>query len=96
MIRQPLTKIILFAAWLLLATRARAPAAEPGTYTLKESPADSRIESVDVRVKVSGTAEFAIEKGQFLAHPIVAEANLKFRERWLAGAGRGAEALRSL
>jgi hypothetical protein len=96
MIRQSLTKILLFAVWLLLATRAPAPAAEPGTYTLKESPADSRIESVDVQVNVSGTAEFAIEKGQFLAHPIVAEANLKFRERWLPGAGRDAEALRSL
>jgi hypothetical protein len=95
MIRQPLVKIALFAVWLSAAARPCA-AAEPGPYTLKEPPADSRIESVEVQVKVSGTAEFAIEKGQFLAHPIAAQANLKFRERWLPGAGRDAEALRAL
>jgi hypothetical protein len=95
MIRQPFTKIVVLALWLS-AARPPAPAADPGPYTLKESPADSRIESVDVQVKVAGTAEFAIEKGQFLSHPIAAEANLKFRERWLSGAGRDAEALRSL
>ncbi|HEV8070802.1 MAG TPA: hypothetical protein VGP76_24010 [Planctomycetaceae bacterium] len=95
MIRQPFIKVVFLALWLS-ATRPHAPAADPGPYTLKESPADSRIESVDVQVKVAGTAQFAIEKGQFLAHPIAAEATLKFRERWLSGAGRDAEALRSL
>ena len=95
MIRHSLPKLALVVLWLSAASNS-AQASEPGPYTLKEPPADSRIESVDVHVKVSGTAQFAIEKGQFLAHPIVAEANLKFRERWLPGAGRDAEALRSL
>ncbi|HEV8003875.1 MAG TPA: hypothetical protein VGP63_28675 [Planctomycetaceae bacterium] len=94
MTRHSLHKFVVIA-WLL-AARTAAPAADQGPFTLKEPPADSRIESVDVHVKVSGTAQFAIEKGQFLSHPIAAEANLKFRERWLPGAGRDAEALRSL
>jgi hypothetical protein len=95
MIRHSLPRLALVVLWLSAASNS-GQASEPGPYTLKEPPADSRIESVDVHVKVSGTAQFAIEKGQFLAHPIVAEANLKFRERWLPGAGRDAEALRSL
>jgi hypothetical protein len=85
---------LLLAASLVAAFPLCALAAGP--YTLKEPPADSRIESVEINVKVSGKAEFAIDKGQFLSHPIVAEASLKFRERWLPGAGRDAEALRSL
>jgi hypothetical protein len=96
MIRHSLLRIALFVASLTVAGASLAPAAETGPYTLKEPPIDSRIESVDVQVKLSGTATFAIEKGQFLSHPIVAEAALKFRERWLPGAGRDAEALRSL
>ncbi len=95
MMRHSLPKLALVVLWLAAAGNS-APASDQGPFTLKEPPADSRIESVDVHVKVSGTAQFAIEKGQFLAHPIVAEANLKFRERWLPGAGRDAESLRSL
>jgi hypothetical protein len=95
MMRRSLTQFALLTV-CLSAARPCASAADPGPYTLNEPPADSRIESVDVQVKVSGIAQFAIEKGQFSAHPIVAEASLKFRERWLPGAGRDAEALRSL
>ncbi|HXY36653.1 MAG TPA: hypothetical protein VEI07_20630 [Planctomycetaceae bacterium] len=92
----PLLKVIALAACLSAAVRSLAPAADAGPFALKEPPPGSRIESVEVEVKVSGTAQFAIEKGQFLSQPITAQANLKFRERWLPGAGRDAEALRSL
>ena len=95
MTRHSLFITSLLLVWLTAAADGLA-AAEPGPYTLKEAPADSRLESVVVRVKVSGTAEFAIDKGQSVTHPLVAEAALKFRERWLPGAGRDAEALRSL
>jgi hypothetical protein len=93
MIRRLLHRFVLVVVCL---SAASVSASELGPYTLKEPPAGSRIESIDVRVHVSGTAQFAIEKGQLLAHPIVADAHLKFRERWLQGAGRDAEALRSL
>ncbi len=96
MIRCFLTNVVVLGLLVSASIGPLARAADAGSYALKEPPADSRIESVDVRVKVSGTAEFAIEKGQYLAHPIVADATLKFRERWLPGAGRDAEALRSL
>jgi len=88
--------IVLLSFCTLVAARDRASAADQGPFTLKEAAPDARIENVDVRVKVSGTAEFAIEKGKLLSQPIVAEAALKFRERWLPGSGRDAEALRSL
>ena len=42
----------------------------------------------------AGTAEFAIETGKSLAHPIAAQATLIYRERRLPGAGRDALALR--
>jgi hypothetical protein len=96
MTRKTLSTLSLLALFVVTARSSMAAEPTAGLYTLQEPPADSRIESVDVHVKVSGTAEFAIEKGKFLSHPIVAEAALKFRERWLPGAGRDAEALRSL
>jgi hypothetical protein len=92
--RHTVASVVGVVLWL--AVGASASAADAGPFTLKEAPPGSRIESVDVRVHVSGTATFAIEKGQFLAQPISADAALKFRERWLPGAGRDAEALRSL
>ncbi len=94
--RHSLISIVFVSFCSVVAMLGRALAAEAGPFTLKEAPPDARIENVEVRVKVSGTAEFAIEKGKFLTQPIVAEAVLKFRERWLPGAGRDAEALRSL
>jgi hypothetical protein len=100
MIRRPALPLIILVCWLSLGWLSvedgtQAPGAEPSTYVLTERP-DSRIESVEVHVKVSGSAAFAMEKGQFLSRPIDAEASLKFRERWLPGAGRDAQALRSL
>jgi len=76
--------------WLAL------PCAAAEQYTLKEPSSQPRIESVEMRFDVSGTAEFALEKGKLLAHPISAQATLKYRERPLPGAGRDAEALRAL
>ena len=92
--RHTVASVVGLTLWL--AVGASASAADAGPFTLKEAPPGSRIESVDVRVHVSGTATFAIEKGQVLAQPISADATLKFRERWLPGAGRDADALRSL
>jgi len=88
--RSPVVALICF--WL--AWPRVAGAAEQ--YTLAEPPAPTRIETVEIRFDVSGTAEFAIEKGKLLAHPISAQATLKYRERRLPGAGRDAEALRGL
>lgn len=65
-------------------------------YTLAPPGPQSAVQAVEVRFQVSGTAEFAIEKGQSLAHPLSAEATLKYRERPLPGAGREARALRAL
>lgn len=70
--------------------------ASEGPYLLSEPANATTIESVEIRVNISGTAEFAIEKGKSLSHPLAADAVLKYRERRLPGSGRDAEALRSL
>lgn len=86
-------RLVWIAAWLLVS--APSPAAD-GPYMLKEANSESRIEAVEIRVSVAGTAEFAVEKGKSLTHPITADAVLKYRERRLQGAGRDAQALRAL
>src|SRR5579862_2804754 len=70
--------------------------ASEGPYSLSEPANSTTIESVEIRVNISGTAEFAIEKGKSLSHPLAADAVWKYRERRLPGSGRDAEALRSL
>ncbi|HUE15796.1 MAG TPA: hypothetical protein VMR25_16625, partial [Planctomycetaceae bacterium] len=50
-------------------------------FTLAAPSPKAGVESVEIRFDVSGTAEFAIEKGQSLAHPISAHATVKYRER---------------
>jgi hypothetical protein len=65
-------------------------------YTLAPPSPQAGVTSVEIHFDVSGTAEFAIEKGQLLAHPISAQAVLKYRERALPGAGRDAQALRAM
>lgn len=77
-----------------LAASRTASAAEQ--YRLAPPSPPAAVESVEIRFDVSGTAEFALEKGQSLAHPIAAQATLKFRERPLPPAGRDAQALRAL
>jgi hypothetical protein len=80
------------AAWFVAFPAARA--AEQ--FTLAPPAAQSGVENVEIHFSVSGTAEFAVQKGQSLTHPLSAEATLKYRERALPGAGRDARALRAL
>jgi hypothetical protein len=82
----------LVCVWLALPCPTRA--AEQ--YKLPAVSPQAGIQAVEIRFEVSGKAEFAIDKAQSLAHPIAAQAVLKYRERPLPGAGRDAEALRSL
>jgi hypothetical protein len=84
--------VALICFWLAVPAVVRA--AEQ--FTLAAPSPKAGVESVEIRFDVSGTAEFAIEKGQSLAHPISAHATVKYRERPLPGAGRDAEALRAL
>jgi hypothetical protein len=79
---------------LWLAVPLVAAAAEQ--FKLALPTPQSAVENVELHFAVSGTAEFALEKGQALAHPISAQATLKYRERALPGAGRDAQALRAL
>jgi hypothetical protein len=65
-------------------------------YTLAPPAAHSAVQAVEIHFQISGTAEFAIEKGQSLAHPLSAQATLKYRERALPGSGREAQTLRAL
>jgi hypothetical protein len=85
-----------FRLAFLLTALLPSIAAAADRYALEEPFSQTQIDSVKIHVTVSGTAEFALEKGKVLAHPITADAQLKYRERRLTGAGRDAEALRSL
>jgi hypothetical protein len=65
-------------------------------YTLAPPAPQSAVQAVEIHFQVSGMAEFAIEKNQSLAHPLSAQATLKYRERALPGSGREAQTLRAL
>ena len=86
---------LLFASICLCFVPGRMAAAAE-QYRIAEPASQPGVESVELHFELSGAAEFAIEKGQSLAHPIAAQATLKYRERRLPGAGRDAESLRAL
>jgi len=86
----------LVVAFLCLWLAAPGVASAAEQFKLAPPTPQSGVESVEIRFDVSGTAEFALEKGQELSHPISAQAALRYRERALPGAGRDAQALRAL
>ncbi|MGE0378245.1 MAG: hypothetical protein AB7I48_17600 [Planctomycetaceae bacterium] len=81
-------------ALLILANGSRAGAAEP--YTLSEPPTDARVKAVNMQVAISGKVITSAGGGKELSHELNAAAEYRFRERRLSGAGRDAEAYRSL
>ncbi len=77
---------------LLLAGQAGAAEA----YRLSEPPDDARVKAVKMQVAIGGTLVTSAGVGKELSHPLNASADYRFRERRLTGAGRDAEAYRSL
>jgi hypothetical protein len=86
----------LVAALVCFCLALPCPLRAAEQYKLPAPSPQAGITAVEIHFEVSGKAEFAIDKVQSLAHPIAAQAVLKYRERLLPGAGRDAEALRSL
>lgn len=81
-------------AALMLAGGGPGQAAE--TYTLSEPSTDARLKAVQMQVEIGGQVITSAGAGKELTHDLRATAEYRFRERRLTGAGRDAEAYRSL
>lgn len=65
-------------------------------YSLSEPTTDARIKAVTMQVAIGGKVITSAGGGKELSHDLNASAEYRFRERRLTGAGRDAEAYRSL
>ena len=65
-------------------------------YTLAEPASDTRVKAVKMQVAIGGKLVTSAGRGKELSHDLNASADYRFRERRLTGAGRDAEAYRSL
>lgn len=90
-------KLQLAAGLFLLLTAMLSPAAQAeATFTLQESPHDTRVFDVEATVRVKGTLEAALGGGKSVKLDLQAQAAIASQERRLTGTGRDALALRAL
>ncbi|MCA9070166.1 MAG: hypothetical protein KDA84_14635 [Planctomycetaceae bacterium] len=91
--RSLLNWIALFAFLIGGATR---PVLADEEYSLEESPTNGLVYRVSAEVDVRGKLQTTASKEKTLDLDLAVEASFDYRERRLPGAGRDAEALRSL
>lgn len=82
--------------FVLLIAGVAKPVVSAEEYTLEESPANGLVYRVSAEVDVRGKLQTTASKEKTLDLDLAVEASFDYRERRLPGAGRDAEALRSL